>query len=630
MKTIILTASLLAAMSAMGATPTRVMPIKPRLHAPEIPGKERHESEVSRRAKAAAAEQPAGRFDFGDMFPARAIREQGQRKTHRLDNIITSQSGTETARQRFEYYDNGLSRLRVNEYKEGNAWVPVEEYGYEWDEDGYCLSQWGCTSDGMSGMKNEFKYNERKLGIEKLSYYYQDNQWYPQEKGEYTYDDYGNIIEEVVSMYDPDAKTWTPILRNEASWTPEGKQTSFATYNWNGSSWTPSDDKCIYEYDADGHITLWGFYLWDGSEWVYYYRIRQEFQNDNITLQTDEYWNPDVDEWTGCYAWKGTPLYSSRTEFSYDANGRQLTEKTYRVNDLDEGWKLSADCTFTYTPQENGDVRMQREMYLSEVSDKVYDILVKDFNSEGFVTYTHEKQDVFKTGTPIDLFDETYTYLDGKYLSYGISYVYSQDSANAKTAEAREEYDYDDARNVIESRHELGSFMNFGEGELLDFTKVSKFTYAYANGNVRTEKLAYMWNGGDYAPNWGEGIEYNFEVPVENTIIWQDLKTDYTIKKSMQYFGTGAGWTDMTMTYNYSDIVSGISEVADNNKISFGPNPVSDVMYIHTSEPVVTEIYSLSGSLMLRSEGTEINVSGLTPGMYLARINGKTYRVVKK
>lgn len=301
------------------------------------------------------------------------------------------------------------------------------------------------------------------------------------------------------------------------------------------------------------------------------------------------------------------------------------------VHDISKGWEISAYCTFEYTPLDNGGVRMQRDMYLTEAGDDIYDILVKEYDRAGNATFIHEKQNALGNGTLIDIFEESYQFLDEKYLQYGETYVYSQDEENVKTAETHEEYDYDDARNVIESRHELGNYLNFGEGDPLEFLKFSMFTYAYDNVDVRTEKLAYLWNGGAYDPNWGDGVEYDFNIPTANCIVWQDLKMDYTIMKTIQYTGDGGEWSAMTSTYSYTPLGNGIDNIEDaDNSISFSPNPVTDIMHINVTGEASTEIFDLNGSLLINSDNHDISLAGLLPGMYLARINGKTFRVIKR
>lgn len=627
MRMTILAVSVMAAATTLafpgGAPPATV--IQPRLHAVELPGNGRRGAEIARSITAEAAKPVSRRFDFRGEMPKCTVPISAPTKTHILDNITTTQNGMEISRQRFEYFENGLSHLCVNEMLENGEWTPVEEYGYEWDDDGYCLSQWGRTYDGMSGMKNEFSYNDRKLGIEKLISYYSDFEWTPSEKGEYLYDDYGNLIEETISLYDANTQTWNPIMRNRATWTPDGIQTSFETYTWTGEEWYPADDKKIYEYDADGHIILYGFYLWDGADWIYFYRLRQEFEDGLCTLQTNEFWNPDENDWTGCYPWKGVPLYSTRTDLAYDSEHRQIKETAYKIDDPVQGWRLTGDCDFTYTPLDNGGERMQRDMYLYDVSDKLYGMLVKEFDRAGNCTFTHEKMDILNTGTMINIFEETYRYLDEKYLCYGETFQYSQDEANVKMAESCGEYDYDDLGNVVESRHGMGAFMLYGEGDPTEFVPYSRFIYSYQNGNVCTEELAYHWNGQAYDPNYGSGMEYDFDIPVVDCIVWQDLKMTYTVLKNIVYSGDGGDWSDMTANYNYRTIGDGVEGVAAGNARIHG---LTGAIGYSGLEGETLIVYAADGRVVAAVAGATDGHLQLPAGLYIVKTGSGSRKVM--
>ncbi len=65
------------------------------------------------------------------------------------------------------------------------------------------------------------------------------------------------------------------------------------------------------------------------------------------------------------------------------------------------------------------------------------------------------------------------------------------------------------------------------------------------------------------------------------------------------------------------------------------PNPASDYIKIKSDnfDALDTRIYSLSGQLVLKGSfqsGEDINVSGLSSGLYLAQVNGVTIKFSKK
>ena len=60
------------------------------------------------------------------------------------------------------------------------------------------------------------------------------------------------------------------------------------------------------------------------------------------------------------------------------------------------------------------------------------------------------------------------------------------------------------------------------------------------------------------------------------------------------------------------------SEVQKESNLSVLPNPVIDILHIHSSEALSSiRIYDLNGQCLLRTTGTEINVSALPAGLYV-------------
>ena len=60
-------------------------------------------------------------------------------------------------------------------------------------------------------------------------------------------------------------------------------------------------------------------------------------------------------------------------------------------------------------------------------------------------------------------------------------------------------------------------------------------------------------------------------------------------------------------------------ETAANNSFSIFPNPAKDNITISSSEPIAqTMLYNLNGQLVLQTTETEINISTLSAGVYIA------------
>jgi hypothetical protein len=60
------------------------------------------------------------------------------------------------------------------------------------------------------------------------------------------------------------------------------------------------------------------------------------------------------------------------------------------------------------------------------------------------------------------------------------------------------------------------------------------------------------------------------------------------------------------------------------------PNPANDQITVEGNEVTSLELFDLNGKLMLTASGKQMDISGLTSGVYHLRINGsKTSKVVK-
>ena len=644
-RTVLLLCACLALSSYASDNPvyqTKETILKPQINKPAEPFRAQKERDLTSKFLKASPENNSvrqiaekGNISLSENPAIKQLKAMAaSAKTERLDSIIGSYSfnNEKFSKQEFLYDSNNLSLLRINSYwnSSSNTYDPAEEYGYEWDEEGYCLRMWGRTFDGYSGSQYEFKYNDRKLGIEQIISYYSDGEWIPSEKGEYTYDENGYIIDETISLYEPETKLWHNTLRNKASWTQQGWQTSYECYSWDGEEWIPADEKAEYTYNKDGFVTSYNFSLWIDNQWINYYRVIQNFTDDNrITLQANEFYNPDENEWVGCYNWRGAILYNTKTETFYNEQNRISLEKIYKIEDVSKGWEEKAQCIYQYTPLENGGYRQEGNLYLYEIStENVYDIVIRDYNKLEQLTYHTEKQDVEKNNQLLSMFEEFYEYSEEGDFLKGQFYEFEINAENLRLAYIAEEYIYDLHHNIIDSYYQLGALYNTGQGGAEEWINTTRFTYTYEADTVRTEKFAYMWDGTDYAPNWGEAVYFDFEVPVENVILWQDLKPYHKITETRQYFGDGAGWEYQAFTYYYSN-TSGVKSNRIDSNVSVYPNPVANILHIETVGNTETSIYNLQGIKLLTTNDKQIDLSAMAAGIYIVEVNGTMTKIVK-
>ena len=65
------------------------------------------------------------------------------------------------------------------------------------------------------------------------------------------------------------------------------------------------------------------------------------------------------------------------------------------------------------------------------------------------------------------------------------------------------------------------------------------------------------------------------------------------------------------------------------------PNPVNDLLHIEGATPEATvALYDMTGRLVLSTQACEgvtvLDMAGFKPGVYLCRIQNKSYKIVKR
>lgn len=90
---------------------------------------------------------------------------------------------------------------------------------------------------------------------------------------------------------------------------------------------------------------------------------------------------------------------------------------------------------------------------------------------------------------------------------------------------------------------------------------------------------------------------------------------------------------DHTGTIFLADRYTGVFENFSEDDIKLFPNPTNSNITLNTNEDGTMELFNTNGESLLSNEIhhgiNEINLSGLSPGTYLLRINAKSTKVIK-
>ncbi len=96
-----------------------------------------------------------------------------------------------------------------------------------------------------------------------------------------------------------------------------------------------------------------------------------------------------------------------------------------------------------------------------------------------------------------------------------------------------------------------------------------------------------------------------------------------------------------TATYAVSEIskilfatISGIiDEPEQNTDIILYPNPASSILYLKNADSKVVEIYNMTGACVVATEldlNSSVNISALSQGFYLLKVNNKVLKFTKR
>ncbi len=590
--------------------------------------------EIVKRMNSQAAEKPSSYLQLGQLMSQAELRKmavEAQQKKQKLDSVVctTHSTGAKVSLQTFTYYDNSLPKERINSLwnDQTKKYQEIEKNGYTWDKDGYCLVQYSYSNVNNSGQKIEYTYNDRKLGISQIISNYVNGTWVPYLKGEYEYDENGNIIEEFTYIYENGA--WLNATWNKVSWDDSGRKTSIESHYWTGTEWDYSQDRKEYAYDANGNQTLWAFYKYDldKKDWYNYYRVEQTFNEKSLlTRQENKFWNKDTQTWAGVYDWGFGLCYNSYTDLTYDELYRLKLERAMFSYEIGKYIK-TCDYVYEYTPTEEGGYERVEKALLYEPDGETSfldGLVTKRFDMNGKLIFKTEKQkngDIMPT-----LYDEFYTYDNDGFLTGSKFYKYDKDAANKRYADIAETIIYDKNHNIVDSYYAIGQ----GTGEE-DWLNTTRFTYKYEQDTVRTEKMGYRWDGSEYVPNFGDGIVFDYTVPVEDLALWIGGTPYHKINETMSYTANGNEWDWQSFKYFYSDVkTTGISDNLATKGISISPRVVTDRLSITSDGDVNVKIFSANGSLAATATEKEIDLGNLPRGMYIVDVNGYKAKIVKK
>lgn len=80
----------------------------------------------------------------------------------------------------------------------------------------------------------------------------------------------------------------------------------------------------------------------------------------------------------------------------------------------------------------------------------------------------------------------------------------------------------------------------------------------------------------------------------------------------------------------FAEPQTGIEELGISSVFIY-PNPVTNTLFIQgVEDEAILEVYNITGKSVLKDKGTELDVTSLTQGTYILRINNQYVKFIKK
>ncbi len=298
---------------------------------------------------------------------------------------------------------------------------------------------------------------------------------------------------------------------------------------------------------------------------------------------------------------------SSKTDYTYDANGNLTSEINYTWDAAQETWINNLKKSSTYNA-DNKLVSILSEIWVNNAWQNSSQ-QTQTYDASGFLVHVELQtwnQNNWQNLTQYDLVNNA----GGKV----IQSTFEAWSSGNWIPESRFNYTYTAFGAVetnVEEHWTSGSWVNY-----------LRQTLTYDAGELVLTKLSESWNG----TQWGNimHIDYfNFGSSVNEFIV-------------RSWNATTSSWENtLKATYAYLYIVTGLEELAA-NPVEVYPNPAHDLVYVKFGKATQAniQVLDLSGKIVTQIEAGgvihAIDISEMADGVYSVVVNADGKREVRK
>ncbi len=526
-------------------------------------------------------------------------------KVIKLDSVTAvNLNGTPTLKQTFTY-DNAWRplvgrELYYNSY--ANSYNLSTEVEYAYDEQGRIIVSSFYYGEGREyeAARKEFFYTDDTdwysseilyIMFDPYTYEVTDD-WVPYQKGEYTYNSYGDCTNQLFYLWNEEEGTWDVRLKYEATFDADGRVLSIFAYAFENGQWTGNfmtetgyNEGNTYTFTADGNPATVGYWTWEGNEWLEYRKLAWTYnEKGNLLKYEDLFWNRGAQDWSGNDTWYDYKYDSRETNYSYDEEGRVTLAKTLSLNGNGE-WIYIGQNEYEYEALPDGFLRKIDTCYMRWLSPipSPYSRVLQEFNTFGTETrylgygFTSEGE-AFPKEETLRFFGPDNEFLKGEY------YGFRNDEEHLRYAESMEEYFYDAQHNDGKKPY-MGVHYSGIDGMSEDWVPKYRLLYTWSPAPMYLLQGIEMenWIDEDWVAYSSYLNEYDFATDINTVVLWPNVLPNdaylYQIVSAYTWLNTdGDDSWDATLSQNFDYHYSKITNAAVKSLVS-NPNKVEVARY---------------------------------------------------
>jgi hypothetical protein len=386
-----------------------------------------------------------------------------------------------------------------------------------------------------------------------------------------------------------------------------------------------------YEYDEQNRVIRKDRELYDTTlkDFTKFKRNNIVFTGDKMTHEDLLYWNKTTNDWDGVETYDGTTEYNCKIDYLYDKQGRDTTDNYYQKRTLDGDYVLTiqdfnryddfADGSYNKTTGENFYIEDNGNLTLWPNNKTV-----EKFNSFG--GKYHSLMSYYSDGDWLNEMEDSCEWNDRHLDTEERVWMYNYDNARVPSSWLSTTYD-DNDNDVLQVLRQGADNATTDN----DWVNSLQYKSAFENDSILVSYEEDGWSEEttDWVLNKAFTNSFDYNTPMSDVRMWNGLGLQESFKLLQQTQQYGA--TKSIITYYYSSTSDDIKSVNNNqSSVSVYPNPVTDQLFIKADGDVQVVLYSANGAVVKKSSEKQINVSDLSKGIYLVRVNGETKKIIKK